>query len=77
MLNTKTRLFLLPVFAIALVAGCSGPNSETKNGALIGGGVGAAAGAIIAHDDLAGAAIGGAAGAALGGLIGHLDEHDR
>ncbi len=60
------------------IAGCSGPHADTKTGAVLGGAVGAATGAVIADDDLAGAAIGGVAGAALGGFLGHLhEENDR
>ncbi len=69
---------LIPAgLALALCAGCTGPNAETKTDALLGSGLGAAAGAIIAHDDLEGAAIGGLAGAAIGGIIGHDRERDR
>lgn len=56
-----------------LLAGCSQPLSTREKGTLVGGGIGAAGGAIIGstvgHPG-AGAAIGGGLGALSGGLIG-------
>jgi hypothetical protein len=52
------------------VAGCT----ATEQGAVTGGAIGAAAGAIVADDDLEGAVIGGAIGAATGALIGRASE---
>lgn len=54
------------------VAGCT----ATERGAVTGGAIGAAAGAIVADDDdaLEGAVIGGAIGAATGALIGRASE---
>ena len=66
----RTFLFVLILF----VAGCaSGPLSTREKGALAGGGLGAATGAIIGSTVGApgpGAAIGGAMGALGGGVIG-------
>lgn len=68
---------LLALSGSVLLAGCvdpntSGdPNARTKNGAMIGGLVGALGGAAISDDDkLKGALIGGALGAGAGALIG-------
>ena len=57
---------------------CSQPLSNREKGALVGGGAGAAGGALIGGLTGApgtGALIGGAAGAVGGGLVG--DERDR
>jgi len=59
--------------AFVLLASCSQPLSTREKGALVGGGLGAATGAIIGAatgNPGAGAAIGGALGAVGGGLIG-------
>lgn len=68
---------LATLSGVVLLAGCvdpntSGdPNARTKNGAMIGGLVGALGGAAISDDDkLKGALIGGALGAGAGALIG-------
>lgn len=69
----------LAAFAfLATFAACSQPLSHRERGALIGGGAGAAGGALIGGITGApgtGALIGGAAGAVGGGLVG--DEKDR
>lgn len=73
---------LLSLSGAVLLAGCvdpntSGdPNARTKNGAVIGGLVGALGGAAVSDDDkLKGALIGGALGAGAGALIGqNLDR---
>lgn len=73
----KTPLFLTLSGAVLLSA-CvdpnaypNDPNARTKNGAVIGGLIGAATGAAISDDDkLKGAIIGGAIGAGAGALIG-------
>jgi len=60
------------------LAACSQPLSRREKGALIGGGAGAAGGALIGGITGApgtGALIGGAAGAVGGGLVG--DEQER
>lgn len=73
----------IPLAALAAVVACGGCYSPyyADRGALIGGGVGAATGAIIgeaaANQPLAGAVIGGAAGALTGGVIGAgMDEQE-
>lgn len=61
------------IFAIAAtlaVAGCT----ATERGAVTGGAIGAAAGAIVADDDLEGAIVGGAIGAVAGAVIGRASE---
>lgn len=67
------------ICALMLTLGaCSQPLSNRERGALIGGGAGAAGGALIGGVTGApgtGALIGGAAGAVGGGLVG--DERDR
>lgn len=61
------------VTLVVLLGGCSQPLSTREKGTLLGGGIGAASGAIIGsavgHPG-AGAAIGGGIGALSGGLIG-------
>lgn len=52
------------------VAGCT----ATERGAVTGGAIGAATGALVNDDDLEGAVIGGAIGAAAGALIGRASE---
>ncbi|MBM3858098.1 MAG: hypothetical protein FJ395_00435 [Verrucomicrobia bacterium] len=78
----KSSLILLAV-AMAL-AGCETPSGRpdrTATGALLGGALGAATGAIIGGTGNragAGAAIGGALGAVTGGIIGHaMDQQQR
>ncbi|MBI3301232.1 MAG: hypothetical protein HYZ72_04025, partial [Deltaproteobacteria bacterium] len=59
--------------AVVLLASCSQPLSTREKGALVGGGLGAATGAIIGAavgNPGAGAAIGGALGAGTGALVG-------
>lgn len=74
----KTPMILATLGALAL-SGCvdpnaypSDPNARTKNGAIIGGMLGAVAGAAVSGDgdQLKGAVIGGALGAATGALVG-------
>ncbi|MBL4926980.1 OmpA family protein [Fuscibacter oryzae] len=80
-MSFKTPL-LATLSGVVLLAGCvdpntSGdPNARTKNGAMIGGLVGALGGAAVSDDDkLKGALIGGALGAGAGALIGqNLDR---
>jgi outer membrane lipoprotein SlyB len=67
---------------IVLVAGCETPSGRPDNtatGALVGGGVGAATGAVIGgHDAAAGALIGGAVGALTGAIVGNsIDQQQR
>lgn len=81
----KTYSLALTLGALALVlAGCetpSGTPDRTATGALAGGGIGAASGAIIggvSGHPAEGALIGGAVGVVTGGLIGHsMDEQER
>jgi outer membrane protein OmpA-like peptidoglycan-associated protein len=76
-MSFKAPLFMTLSGAV-LLAGCvdpnaypNDPNARTKNGAVIGGLLGAAAGAAVSNDDkLKGALIGGALGAGAGALIG-------
>jgi len=69
----KLQVSVAIVAVMVLVGGCSQPLSNREKGTLLGGGIGAASGAIIGgavgHPG-AGAAIGGAMGALSGGLIG-------
>lgn len=71
----KTRISSLGVLLLAgFIAGCQ---TQAENGAVIGGGVGVAAGAIITHSP-GGAVVGGAIGAVTGAAIGAvLDQKDR
>lgn len=76
----KNSLIIVSVLAIAGLASSCGPNAT--NGALIGGAVGAGAGAIIGNQHHGhngeGALIGAATGAAIGGAIGNQkDEENR
>ncbi len=81
----KTRSLALMLGALALVlAGCQTPYgtpNQTGTGALVGGGVGAASGAILGGlggRPAEGALIGGALGAVTGALVGHsMDEEER
>nr|HMS96448.1 OmpA family protein [Tabrizicola sp.] len=74
----KTPLFLAAASTLALTA-CvdpnaypNDPNARAKNGALIGGLIGAATGVATAGDgdEFKGALVGGAIGAAAGGMVG-------
>lgn len=79
----KINYLIFAAAASAVVlTGCQYPDGEQNNtagGALIGGGIGAASGAIIGGRNAgAGALIGGAIGAITGGLIGNsMDEQQR
>lgn len=77
-MTLKTPLILATLGALTLTA-CvdpnaypNDPNARTKNGAVIGGMLGAVAGIAVSNDDdkLAGALLGGAVGAAAGAAIG-------
>ena len=72
---------LLLAFSIAaLLAGCEGNGPSTQTGAVVGGTLGAIAGAVVGHNsrgnnELGGAVIGGIAGAMAGGAIGNSEDH--
>jgi osmotically inducible lipoprotein OsmB len=76
-MRTSIAAFVL-ASAMLVVACASGPLSGREKGALVGGALGAGAGAIVGnqvhHHTRAGAAIGGAAGALGGAIIG--DQSD-
>jgi outer membrane lipoprotein SlyB len=82
-MKTKLNIVIFAAAASAVVlTGCQYPNGEQNNtggGALIGGAIGAASGAVIGGRNAgAGALIGGAIGAITGGLIGNsMDEQQR
>jgi outer membrane lipoprotein SlyB len=73
MMNWKVLPSVGGVALIFFLQGCSQPLSTREKGTLLGGGIGAASGAIIGGavgSPGAGAAIGGAMGALSGGLVG-------
>ena len=79
-MKTFKRTFLTLAFAsiVASGLGCAGPNTE--RGAVLGGLLGAGAGAIIGNQSgrpLEGAAIGGAIGAVGGAAIGNANDQER
>jgi outer membrane lipoprotein SlyB len=82
-MKTKLNILILTAATSAVVlTGCQYPNGEQNNtagGALIGGAIGAASGAVIGGRNAgAGALIGGAIGAITGGLIGNsMDAEQR
>jgi hypothetical protein len=74
--------YLLALALTALSSGCVGTGPNTQNGAVAGGALGAAAGAIIGnnsrgHDALGGAVLGGIVGAIAGGTIGNSIDNQR
>jgi hypothetical protein len=80
----KPMLYLTMTAAGLLLVGCETPEgypNRTANGALLGGALGMATGAIIgnqSHSSAEGALIGGAIGAITGGLIGNsMDMEQR
>jgi len=77
-LKCHLRMTVTTCALMLTVEACSQPLSNREQGALIGGGAGAAGGALIGGVTGApgtGALIGGAAGAVGGGLVGN--ERDR
>jgi outer membrane lipoprotein SlyB len=81
-LRQLNTLILVLGTAAVVLTGCQYPNGEPNNtgsGALAGGAIGAASGAIIGGRNAgAGALIGGAIGAITGGLIGNsMDQQQR
>jgi uncharacterized protein YcfJ len=81
----KRLILMLAIFGLVIFSsGCasSGSTTQTKKGAVLGGLIGAGAGAIIGHQSgrgLEGAAIGGAVGAVGGGVVGSSqdEQNDR
>ena len=74
----KLLLLVVTTLGIAFFSTSCGPSA--KRGAVLGGIIGAGAGAIIGHQSdrpLEGAAIGGAVGAGAGGLLGGAKDDDR
>ncbi len=82
-MKTKLNIVILMAGTAAVVlTGCQYPNGEpnyTGSGVLMGGGIGAASGALIGGRNAgAGAIIGGAIGAIAGGIVGSgMDEQQR
>ncbi len=68
------RVLMISCVALA-AAGMTGCDSHTGTDALIGGGAGAASGALIAGP--VGAGVGGAIGAGTGALIGNQQDKDE
>ena len=71
-------LLIVTTLGIAFFSTSCGPSA--KRGAVLGGIIGAGAGAIIGNQSdrpLEGAAIGGAVGAGAGGLLGGAKDDDR
>ena len=67
----NSSLMILTAGACALlIAGCTPQEQRAGTGALVGGGLGAAVGAIATNGDAGGALVGGAIGAASGALVG-------
>src|SRR5437868_3465110 len=79
----KFNASILVIGTVAMVlTGCEYPNGEPNNtgtGALVGGGIGAASGAVLGGRNAGpGALIGGAIGAIAGSIIGSsMDEQQR
>jgi hypothetical protein len=75
-----TRLLVPAALPVVLACGCSSL-SHTENGALAGGGIGAATGALIGHatgHTAGGALIGAGVGALTGGLVGNaVDQSEK
>jgi len=74
----KPLILVVAILGLAFFSTSCGPSG--KRGAVLGGLIGAGAGAIIGHQSdrpLEGAAIGGAVGAGAGGLLGGAKDDDR
>jgi outer membrane protein OmpA-like peptidoglycan-associated protein len=69
-INVKTLIIAISLLFLTSCAGVNNQQSRTKEGVLIGAGLGAILGQVIGGDTEA-TLIGGAAGAALGGLAGN------
>ena len=78
-MNTRP-LTLTAVAAALMLSGCVGTGPNTQQGAVVGGALGAIAGAVIGNNSrggnaLGGALIGGTVGAIAGGTIGNAQDH--
>ncbi|HLW68910.1 MAG TPA: YMGG-like glycine zipper-containing protein [Gemmataceae bacterium] len=72
---TRHKKLLLSVLGLAMFSGCASSPNNTESGALIGGGTGAAIGALAdRHRPLEGALIGGGVGTAVGALAGNAAD---
>ena len=75
----SVRVCSLVLVGGMLLTGCMYPNgqpNQTATGALVGGGLGAATGALVARHRGPGALVGGAIGALAGGMIGQSMDFD-
>lgn len=64
------QMSLIASALAVLAVGCTPQEERATTGALIGGGLGTAVGAIASNGDVGGAVLGGAIGAASGAMIG-------
>jgi hypothetical protein len=72
---TRYKKLLLPVLGLAMFSGCAGTPTHTEEGAFIGGGTGAAIGALADRKrPVEGALIGGGIGTAAGALVGNAAD---
>jgi hypothetical protein len=76
-LSLGTTLCVLP-----FLTGCVGVGPNTQQGAVVGGAIGALAGAVIGHnshggESLGGALLGGTAGAIAGGTLGNSVDNEQ
>ena len=85
MIRARKSILLLAGTSLLAVSACTDPgqiggtdpNRNTKQGALLGGILGAGVGAIVSDDKAKGALLGGVAGAAVGGVTGSfLDQQE-
>jgi hypothetical protein len=75
---TRYKKLLLPVLGLAMFSGCASTPNNTESGALIGGGTGAAIGALADRKrPLEGALIGGGVGTAAGALVGNAADQKQ
>lgn len=80
MINFRKPVILVAGLSALSLAACTSPahldgadpNQKTKQGALLGGLIGAGVGAVVSDDKAKGALIGGALGAAGGGVYGNM-----
>lgn len=76
----KSLILSSSLAAATLLSGCVGSGPRTEQSAVVGGALGALAGAVIGHNSRGGDALGGAilgsvAGAVTGGAIGNSADH--